>query len=383
MIADKNNKAWKILTIFIVVLLLNLPIISALQISGVTAEPSATEAEVQWKTDEPADSFVNYGQSKDNLKTIGDASSVVDHLLILSDLLPKTTYYYSVKSGNLIDDNSGNLFTFTTPEPDTTPPKLEVEVPAAVKGNNADISGKTENNAIINIYVNGPLVHTTAATLVRDETDKDLNGVFLVSGIALENDKQNSIKIEAADKSGNKVSVQKNIFADTSRPVITLVTLPTIVSEKKVTLKGTLSEESSYEIMVGEKSVAKDKGTSIQEEVPLQEGSNEITITATDNSGWTSEARINILSDTKAPTIDFDLLKGKEYYEGNARTDISGTTEPGAKVYLYVFRPLSYEFTPTFGKAWDEVTANEHGAFTFYKVNLEESKISLSDLAPR
>ena len=45
-----------------ILLLVNLPLVSALQISNVRAE-SVTEnsAIVKWETDEPADSFVKYG----------------------------------------------------------------------------------------------------------------------------------------------------------------------------------------------------------------------------------------------------------------------------------------------------------------------------------
>ena len=84
----------------------------------------------------------------------------------------------------------------------------------------------------------------------------------------------------------------------------------------------------------------KRKGTSLQTDISLEEGGNKIKIVLIDSTGWVTEEEFIIISDTKAPKVEFDFAKGKEYYQGRAETDISGTTEPGAEVYLFIFRPL-------------------------------------------
>ena len=52
----------KSLVLIVIILFLNLPIVTALEISKVQVKViSPSEAKVSWETDEPADSFVDYG----------------------------------------------------------------------------------------------------------------------------------------------------------------------------------------------------------------------------------------------------------------------------------------------------------------------------------
>ncbi len=362
------------LVLLVITLFVNLPIVTALEISNVRANViSSTEAEVLWETDEPANSLVNYGASKENLNPVGDASNVQEHRVQLATLTPNTTYHYKVQSGSVIDDNAGNLYSFSTPAPDTTPPDLKVEIPKAVAGNNLDLSGTAETGAIVRAYVNGAQLQSITA----------VGGSFTLVGIPLASDMESTVKVEAVDASGNIASVEGKVFADTAKPKLELTPLPEVIGEKKVTLTGTISEASSFEVFVENKSVEKGEGTTLKAEVSLQEGDNKILIVIKDAAGWVTEEELSIVSDTKAPTIEFDFAKGKEYYQGNAESDISGTTEPGAQVFLYVFRPLTYDFTPTFDKAWEVVTADENGVFTFSEVNFERPPVSLKDLAPK
>jgi len=363
-----------VLVLLVIALFLNLPIVTALEISNVRVNViSSTEAEVLWETDEPANSLVNYGLSQQNLNPVGDASAVSEHRVEIAALTPASTYYYKVQSGSVVDDNAGSLYSFSTPAPDTTPPELKVEIPKAVAGNNLDLSGTAENSATVRAYVNGAQLQSTTA----------IGGSFTLIAIPLESNLESMVKIEAVDAAGNNASVEGKIFADTSKPALQLTALPEITGEKKITLTGTISEASSYEVFMDNQSAAKGEGTTLKADLSLEEGENIILIVIKDAAGWVTEEEIIIVSDTKAPTIEFDFAKGKEYYQGNAETDISGTTEPGATVFLYVFRPLTADFTPAFDKAWEEVTADGNGAFTFSEVNFEHPPISLKDLAPK
>ena len=363
------------LVFLVIALFLNLPIVSALEISNVRAEVvSPTEARVLWETDEPANSFVNYGTSQQSLTPVGDASKVTEHRVQPSGLSANTTYYYQVQSGDVVDDNAGNFYSFSTPAPDTTPPELKVEIPKAVVGNSLDISGTTEASATVRVSVNGAQLQSVTAAA---------DGSFTFTAIPLTNNVESAVKIEAVDAAGNIASVEGKVFADTSKPKLELAALPEITGQKKITLSGTISEASSYEIFIANQSVAKGEGTTLKAEVSLEEGENKILIVIKDNAGWVTEEEVRIVSDTKAPTIEFEFAQGKEYYQGNAETDISGTTEPGAQIFLYVFRPLTYDFTPKFDKAWEVVTADENGRFTFSEINFERPPISLKDLAPK
>src|SRR3989344_6244863 len=136
---DPKSIGMKVLVSLVIALFLNLPIVSALEISQVRVEVvSSTQAQFLWETDEPANSLVNYGASQQSLNPVGDASDVIQHRVQLPTLIANTTYYYKVQSGSVVDDNTGSLYSFSTPATDITPPELKVEIPAIVAGNNLD-----------------------------------------------------------------------------------------------------------------------------------------------------------------------------------------------------------------------------------------------------
>ncbi|MDO8511331.1 MAG: fibronectin type III domain-containing protein [Nanoarchaeota archaeon] len=371
---NTQKRMWKMLVLLVIALFLNLPVVTALEISNVHVNViSSTEAEVLWETDQPANSLVNYGTSQQNLNPVGDASNVLDHSVPLSGLFANTTYYYKVQSDGVVDDNAGSLYSFSTLALDNTPPELNVEIPKAVAGNNLEVSGTAEKDATVRAYVNGAQLQSTLA----------VDGSFTLTAIPLASNVESMVKIEAVDVAGNSASIESKVFADINKPTLQLAPLPEFTGNKKITVSGTISEASSYELFMDNQSVAKGEGTTLKADLSLEEGKNTILIVVTDTAGWVIEQEVSVISDTKAPTLEFDFAKGKEYYQGNAETDISGTTEPGAKVFLYIFRPLSADFTADFDKAWEEVTANEEGAFTFSEVDFEHPPISLKDLAPR
>jgi hypothetical protein len=79
-----------------------------------------TSAAINWTTDEPATSVVNYG-TVSGTYTLSSTVSTYDrsHYVILTGLTADTTYYYTVTSADIntnsdTDDNSGDGYTFTT-----------------------------------------------------------------------------------------------------------------------------------------------------------------------------------------------------------------------------------------------------------------------------
>lgn len=378
--------------LLVIILFINLPIVSAIEISDVRVESiSDNSAQIKWNTDEPADSFLSYGTAKEQLATQGDASLVTEHKFSLSNLLANTKYYFAVKSNEVSADNSGNLFEFSTLPPDVTAPELVIKIPAVIQGNRLSLTGSTEIGATVNLYLDGLLTSSTIAesksatekTEAAEKVAENLDGTFTFSNVALINNKPTVIKVEVVDAAGNKVVAEGTTFADTNKPQLTLGSIPEILNVNNFELKGSFSEDCSFEIFVNEKSVAKEEGTTIQEEVHLEEGKNLIKIVFQDAAGWEAITEKEVYSDTRPPTVSFDFAKGKEYYQGRAKTDISGETEAGATVYLFVYRPLGYDFSPKFDKAWETVTANEKGEFVFTDVDLESQPIQLENLAPK
>ncbi len=105
-------------------------IIMAAVVSAITIQRAANPASnvtensaiISWATDVPATSVVNYGTTRDVSETIEDAALVLNHEVLIANLLPRTSYFFKFKSvdsdGNSREDNrDGALFQFTTLAP--------------------------------------------------------------------------------------------------------------------------------------------------------------------------------------------------------------------------------------------------------------------------
>ncbi|MBI2151279.1 hypothetical protein HYU21_00970, partial [Candidatus Woesearchaeota archaeon] len=379
----------------VIALFLNLPLASALEISNARAEEiTQNKAVIKWETDEPANSLVEYGPSIDSLTRTSDSSQVTNHQIRITGLTIDKIYYFSVKSSNsageATDDNGGELYSFNTLPPDTTAPSLQVEAPEMVQSTQVTISGKTELDAEVKVFVNNILQRTAIAGALEEGTgdspDSDeYSGQFSFDNILLTGDSLNVIHIEAKDTSGNIASFNGAITSDTKRPVLTLTPTPLVVDKRNVVIKGTVNEASLVEIFLGERSLGKvEEATAFEKEVSLEEGQNILRVIAKDKAGWETVAEVTVEADTEAPKIKFELVSGTEYYEGRAETDITGQTKPGAKLFLYVFRGQQTEERANFQKALSQVTANDRGEFLFEGVSFPPPPFtSWTDLAPR
>jgi len=196
----------------------------------------------------------------------------------------------------------------------------------------------------------------------------DETGTFSVK-FTIAPDVLNPVTFIAKDPSGNTVSKSYSVLSDTTRPKITLQKLPDIIGDKQFSLNGTISENSSIEVLLNNKSIHSSIGTSFEAKLNVNEGTNNLVVTATDSAGWVTSLTKKLNSDTEAPTVKFDVSKGTEYYEFQAESSITGTTEPGATVYLYVFVPQTQETRLRFDRALQKVTANSEGKFIFEEVD--------------
>lgn len=401
----QRKQARQMQALLIIMLIILLPVASALEISGVTADPvTSSSATIRWKTDEPSDSFVHYGQDAASLKIVGDANEVTDHALQISGLTPKTKYVYSVESKAAINDNEGKLYSFETPEPDTTAPEIKVEFPTKVAGTRWTFSGETEIGAVVTVLVNGKKSGTVTAEAGKGEATKegadkeetdagtkekgssaDKSGIFTFTEMLLKENAENEIVVEAVDAAGNKGTASGKVFADAKKPAIDVKNIPSFVTENSYKLTLTVSEKVKFEILVNNKSVSKGEGTQIDVSLPLQEGKNTVVLKLTDEAGLTTEETLEIEASGKPPTIKAEIERGKEFYEGRAFSPISGTTSPGAKVYLYVYKPRPTEYAPPFDRPRKAITANEKGEFRFDDVSFTSSiaDFSLEKLMPK
>ena len=99
--------------------------LSPVIISGPTlVSRGADSAIIEWQTDEPADSFIDYGTSALN-QTIGDAEYVQEHRVVLTGLDFGTSYSYQVRSTDFAGNApvASEVVSFTTlTEADLVPP---------------------------------------------------------------------------------------------------------------------------------------------------------------------------------------------------------------------------------------------------------------------
>lgn len=176
------------------------PVISGVQ----TGTIGIYDASVQWTTDEPADSFVQYGTvSGVYTGTLTDATLVTTHRFNLVNLAPATTYYYKVKSVDEAGNTSGSdEFSFTT-EPEE--PMASVITMDVFKHKNDVWSTATITVTSNGIPVEGAIVNVTWSDsfVATQELTTGVNGkVVFTSGTSHPNKWQFTITINSISKYG-------------------------------------------------------------------------------------------------------------------------------------------------------------------------------------
>ncbi|MCL6519568.1 MAG: fibronectin type III domain-containing protein [Armatimonadetes bacterium] len=178
-------------------------------ISAVSATiTSFNQATITWKTDEPSTSVVEYGPTAAYGSNVSDTTLATQHSIILTGLMPGTTYHYRVKSA----DASGNLavsadLVFITPTPpDTTPPTIS-GISAQSGATDATISWQTDEAATSTVEYGTSTLYgyeTTDSTLVTQHT------VRLTS---LSPDTLYHYRVCSTDASGNEAVSKDYTFA--------------------------------------------------------------------------------------------------------------------------------------------------------------------------
>ncbi|MBT4605139.1 fibronectin type III domain-containing protein [archaeon] len=397
---------WKFIVIVVAVLMINLPVAFAINITG-TASGNVTDsgAIIDWETDEEADSLVSYGTSIDSIDLeISSSDNVMTHSLEVSGLDESTEYFFSVASSNVdgdaFDDNEGNYYSFTTEAAsestdteDDSEEEGSSEDGADSESSGADVDTSASINLVVNeiaspipedeVSVSGSAaigtevrVYVNGGYFAKDIVDSDL--VFALDNVPLTRGDSNVLTFEGT--LGDQIEeISVVVVSDTSHPELTLESVNSIIDEATVTIKGQVNELSSLLFLVGGEESGSEESVigSFSKDVSLEEGKNTIVVRATDLAGLSVEETVRVVSDTQDPSVDAEFEKGEEYYQNRAETDITGTTEADAVVFLYVYRPQSYDQSPDFSSddVWDVVRADSDGEFVFSEVNFENEPV--------
>ncbi|EDD0824949.1 Ig-like domain repeat protein [Salmonella enterica subsp. enterica] len=258
---------------------------------------------------------------------------------------------YNLEAEAKTADGSGSTKLVITIDSVTDKPTFELSPESSVSGHKGltptltpSIVGTAEENAKVDIYVDNKLVASV-------DVDKDGNWSYEFKDNEL-SEGENSIKVVAVDKAGNKNETTDSIITDTiapEKPTIELddssdsgIKNDSITNSTLPTFIGVAEPGSTVSIYLGLKHlgeviVAKDGTWSYTLTTPLKDGEYNITATATDIAGHTSatanlpftiDTRISYFSAEIETTNDSGIVG--DNVTNNTRPTFTGKTEPNA-----------------------------------------------------
>ncbi|MBJ3266591.1 non-fimbrial adhesin SiiE [Salmonella enterica subsp. enterica serovar Corvallis] len=277
------------------------------------------------------------------------ADSLGNFTFTAPDTLTDGTYNLEAEAKTA--DGSGSAKLVITIDSVTDKPTFELSPESSVSGHKGltptltpSIVGTAEENAKVDIYVDNKLVASV-------DVDKDGNWSYEFKDNEL-SEGENSIKVVAVDKAGNKNETTDSIITDTippEKPTIELddssdsgIKNDNITNSTLPTFIGVAEPGSTVSIYLGLKHlgeviVAKDGTWSYTLTTPLKDGEYNITATATDIAGHTSatanlpftiDTRISYFS-AEIETTDDSGIVG-DNVTNNTRPTFTGKTEPNA-----------------------------------------------------
>ncbi|EDW8157311.1 Ig-like domain repeat protein [Salmonella enterica] len=258
---------------------------------------------------------------------------------------------YNLEAEAKTADGSGSAKLVITIDSVTDKPTFELSPESSVSGHKGltptltpSIVGTAEENAKVDIYVDNKLVASV-------DVDKDGNWSYEFKDNEL-SEGENSIKVVAVDKAGNKNETTDSIITDTippEKPTIELddssdsgIKNDNVTNSTLPTFIGVAEPGSTVSIYLGLKHlgeviVAKDGTWSYTLTTPLKDGEYNITATATDIAGHTSatanlpftiDTRISYFSAEIEMTDDSGIVG--DNVTNNTRPTFTGKTEPNA-----------------------------------------------------
>ena len=199
--------------------------LAAPEISNVNvADIKDTTATLSWATNENSTSIVFFGQDilsgKEEINNL-----VINHTVVLGNLQRGIVYRFIAsscdKEGNCANSSKSNFEAGY----DLKAPGLNVTVPKFVNKNVISISGSTESFSSVKLFVND--LNLPMRALGSKETPK---GTFEFLNVQLQ--KENVIKLIAADNAGNKNETVFRVSVDTEDPVVVIDQIPSITSKR-------------------------------------------------------------------------------------------------------------------------------------------------------
>src|SRR6266516_3873665 len=177
---------------------------------------------------------------------------------------------------------------------DVTPPVITITQPA-----NKFITREAQ------VGVAGSVQDETATTVRVNGQPASMSGASFSATVALSAEGNNVLHIVATDAAGHSTDSSRTVIHDTQPPVLTL-TSPAdglITKDTTATVSGTVTDLTAVTVNVNGIPLPVDSAGAFHGAVALSEGSNILTVTATDAAGNATSQVRTVTRDTHAPVL--------------------------------------------------------------------------------
>ncbi|MGQ9583637.1 MAG: fibronectin type III domain-containing protein, partial [Thermoplasmatota archaeon] len=228
------------------------PVLTNVRVEGLT-EASAL---ILWETDEPADSYVEYGPTTDYGLSVASAELTAQHSLLLLKLSPDTTYHFRVRSTDPSGNSrSGADLSFKTKKGSGA----QDRIPPLISG--LEVSGVTNARAVVIWRTDEPATSeveygtTTAYGLRSSDPAFTLLHSIVLEGLAPSTEYH--LRVRSVDAFGNGPSISPDVvfttssIEDTSPPSISGVQILNITGTG-ATIIWTTDEPASSTVEYGQ-----------------------------------------------------------------------------------------------------------------------------------
>jgi hypothetical protein len=212
---------------------------------------------------------------------------------------------------------------------DSKPPVINITAPSSkslLSTNLVTVTGTADKN-VATITVSTRSGQEVPAVLVA--------GTFTAKDVKVE-EGANILVVKAVSLAGNTGSASVHFMVDTIAPIITL-TAPkqmTVTNKKMITVTGMVDDQTAM-VKINDTPVQITKDYFTLSSVNLTEGTNTITATAVDRAGNQAKpATITVVLKTTPPASP--TLNPLPPVTRNAALTLTGTSEPGARIDVYV-----------------------------------------------
>ncbi|HEX8363056.1 MAG TPA: RHS repeat-associated core domain-containing protein, partial [Longimicrobium sp.] len=188
----------------------------------------------------------------------------------------------------------GSHLTYRVTAMDTAAPHITLTAPAAelvTREAQVEVAGTVEDATPVSVTVNG----TAAAR----------SGTGFRATVALAAEGANILEVSATDAAGNRTDSVRTVTRDTEAPVVTIVSPAEgeAVKDTVVEVRGTLADRTAVQANVNGVRVTPDATGAFAVRVPVTEGTNFLTLSATDAAGNAASAVRQVVLDTRAPEL--------------------------------------------------------------------------------